>query len=168
LSRSAGAVSRHRNGACASHGRTQNRAYKLIVKLRQASKSLDRRPGFGKTGAEMSRLPLLLVLVIGLCACRPDGAFDATVKLEKIFPAPDVATNRVVLYRVVSPEEIAGKYGIASTHAKQAFIQSHVGTIYRIRLTPKDRQILSRNPPENALVGGTDDFFDRASPQSSR
>src|ERR1051326_2714793 len=86
----------------------------------------------------MSRLPLLLVLALGLTACRPPaGSLDATVELEKILPASSVATTRVVLYRVISPADVAGRYGIAPTHASQEVAQSHVGTLYRIRLGTK-------------------------------
>jgi hypothetical protein len=102
-------------------------------------------------------------LVLALSSCRlPTDMFEADVRLEKAFAAADVAESRTLLYRVVSPPKLAGRYGVAMTRASAAKVQSNVGVVYRIRLTEKDGQMLTVAEPNGGSTSSKEDFFTHA------
>jgi hypothetical protein len=60
---------------------------------------------------------------------------EATVELiGALDPGdPDWVANRTVLYRVITPEELAGKYGIEGTLKSTEEINALKGTAFRIQ-----------------------------------
>ena len=77
---------------------------------------------------------------------------------------PDWVANRTVLYRVVTPQELAGQYGIDGTLKSAEKINALKGTVFRIQRLAKWRHSLSREPPGAGVCSGGEDFFASAIP----
>ena len=90
---------------------------------------------------------------------------DATVEVIGWLPAavPGPVANRTVLYRVVTPQELSGKYGIEGTLKSAEEINALKGTIFQIQRLGKWRHVLCLVPPSSASTGG-EDFFATAIP----
>ena len=90
------------------------------------------------------------------------------VKVEVIGALPpafsDSVATRTVLYRVVTPKEYSGKYGIAGTLKSVDEIEARKGRQFTIRPLGKWRHLLSAGPPLAGSVSGGGDFFDFATP----
>jgi hypothetical protein len=94
-------------------------------------------------GPDLSRIDVF-VEVIG---CLPPAV------------SPDTAVNRTVLYRVVLPPELSGKYGIDGTRKGADEIGALKGRIFQIQRPEKWRHRLSLVPPLAASSAGGEDFF---------
>jgi hypothetical protein len=79
-------------------------------------------------------------------------------------PAFPDADTRTVLYRVVKPQEYAGKYGIAGTSKSAGEIQVRSGRLFVIRPMGKWRHLLTTEPPGAGSVSKGEEFFDDATP----
>jgi hypothetical protein len=105
-------------------------------------------------------------LVVVLTACSTDfSRIDAQVEVIGSLPPafPDSET-RTVLYRVVSPHEYAGKYGIAGTSKSVSEIEARSGRLFVIRPMGKWRHLLKTEPPGAGSVSKGEEFFDYATP----
>ena len=91
---------------------------------------------------------------------------EATVELiGALDPGdPDWVANRTVLYRVITPEELAGQYGIEGTLKSTEEINALKGTAFRIQRLGKWGHSLSREPPGAGSCSGGEDFFASAIP----
>jgi hypothetical protein len=67
-----------------------------------------------------------------------------------------------LLYRVISPPELSGKYGTEFTAKTPQQVEARKGGIYTIRRGEKWRDMLSLAAPEAASVSKDTDFFDSA------
>jgi hypothetical protein len=106
-------------------------------------------------------------LVVLLTARSADfSRIDATVEVVGPIPPafPDLLDNRTVLYRVVTPKELSGKYGIAGTLKSAVEIDARKGQRFTIRPLGKWRHLLSAEPPLHASVSRGKEFFDDATP----
>jgi hypothetical protein len=106
-------------------------------------------------------------LVVLLIARSTDfSRIDVTVEVIGSLPPafPEVADTRTVLYRVVTPQAYAGKYGIAGTSKRVDEIEARKGRLFTIRPLGKWRHSLSAGPPLGGSVSGGEDFFDYATP----
>jgi hypothetical protein len=86
---------------------------------------------------------------------------EAIVEVIGWLPAaePGWVTNRTVLYRVVTPQDLSGKYGIAWTRKNEREINALKGTTFHIRPLGKWRHSLSLAPPLAGTSNGGEDFF---------
>jgi hypothetical protein len=102
----------------------------------------------------------LVILLIG--RSTDFSRIDATVEVIRSLPPafPDLVDNRTVLYRVLTPKELSGKYGIASTLKSADEIGARKGQVFIVRPLGKWRHSLSAGPPLSGSVSGGDDFFD--------
>jgi hypothetical protein len=92
---------------------------------------------------------------------------DATVEVIGWLPpaVPGPVANRTVLYRVVTPQDLSGRYGVEGTWKNAEEINALKGTLFQIRRLGKWRHVLSLVPPLSASTGG-EDFFATAIPVS--
>ncbi len=88
---------------------------------------------------------------------------DADVEIVRSLPSvtPEIPPN-AVLYRVVSPPELSGKYGTEFTSKTPQQVEALKGRIYTIHRGGKWRDMLDSSPPEGASVSKSTDFFESA------
>jgi hypothetical protein len=105
-----------------------------------------------------------LFLTALICGCGGDfSAIDAEVEIVGSLP-PAVASPEpsTVLYRVVAPAELAGRYGVDHTKISADEIEKRRGGIFEIRRTEKWRHLLTATAPTKASVSAGEDFFESA------
>jgi hypothetical protein len=91
---------------------------------------------------------------------------DATVEVIGWLPpaVSDPVANQTVLYRVVTPQEHSGKYGIEGTLKSAEEINALKGTTFQIQRRGKWRHVLGLVPPLSASTSSGEDFFATAIP----
>jgi hypothetical protein len=90
---------------------------------------------------------------------------DAAVEVVgPLPPASPRSGRRAVLYRVLAPRDLAGKYGAEGTSLSPGEIDGRRGARFRIRRPWKWRHLLTAVPPLAASASGEDDFFASAIP----
>ena len=106
----------------------------------------------------------ILAVSFLLCGCSgPPQIIDADVEVVRLLPSvvPEIQSN-ALLYRVVSPPELSGRYGTEFTSKTLQEVESRKGKIYSIRRGGKWPDMLSLAAPEAANVSKSTDFFDSA------
>ncbi|MGC4072353.1 MAG: hypothetical protein QM760_07530 [Nibricoccus sp.] len=110
---------------------------------------------------------LLFIAAVLLCGCGEDfKTFD--VEVEVVGSLPSIEPNEeasAVLYRVLSPAEVAGMYGVEFTALRPDEVESKKGMSFKIRRLGKFRHLLKNNPPQRASVSQGEDFFATAIPK---
>ena len=108
-----------------------------------------------------------LLLAFILCGCGGDfSRIDAEVEIVgSLPPAHPSLKADAVLYRVLAPAELAGKYGVDYTKLSSAEVEKRKGAIFKIRRVGKWRHLLSATAPLGASVSAGEDFFDSATPK---
>jgi hypothetical protein len=106
----------------------------------------------------------LVLLIVG--RSTDFSRIDATVEVIGPLPPafPDLVDNRTVLYRVLTPKELSGKYGIDGTLKGIDEVEARKRQVFAIRPLGKWRHSLSDVPPLAGSVSRGDDFFDYAIP----
>jgi hypothetical protein len=120
-------------------------------------------PFHNHSSAPMNLFKILVVSLL-VCSCGgPSQTIDADVEVVRLLPSvvPETPAN-ALLYRVVSPPELSGRYGTEFTSKTSQDVESRKGKIYSIRRGGKWREMLSLAPPEGGNESKSADFFDSA------
>jgi hypothetical protein len=111
----------------------------------------------------------LITIALLISGCGGDfSTIDAEVEVIRLQPALTVSGHdlpHAVLYRVVAPAELAGKYGVDYTDLSAAEIEKKKGMIFKIQRLGKWRHLLSDTPPKASSVSKGEDFFATAVPK---
>lgn len=111
---------------------------------------------------------IALNFILVFSSCRlPTSQFEVIVQLEEVLPVSAVAQKRTLIYKVVAPVDLRGRYGIATTRVSDTEAREKLGALYRLNLTEKDRYILSEVKPLGGSDSATDDFFQYAKPTAN-
>lgn len=110
---------------------------------------------------------ILLAFALLLSGCGQDmKTIDAEVEIIGSLPAA-IPTERAsaVLYRVVVPSDLAGRYGAEFTALGSTEVEMKKGAIFKIQRFGKWRHLLSATPPKASSVSKGEDFFANAVPK---
>jgi hypothetical protein len=110
---------------------------------------------------------IMLALALTVSGCGSDfRPINAEVEvLGLLSPATPGGEANAVLYRVVAPAELAGKYGVDYTAIGTVEIEKKKGTVFKIQRLGKWRHLLSDTSPKAASVSKGEDFFAKAAPK---
>jgi hypothetical protein len=105
-----------------------------------------------------------LLMALLLCQCGGDfSTIDAEVEIVGSLPPVMPSTKSdAVLYRVVTPAELTGRYGVEYTKLSSTEVEQRKGAIFKIRRIGKWRHLLTASAPIGASVSAGEDFFDSA------
>jgi hypothetical protein len=90
---------------------------------------------------------------------------DADVEIVGMLPPAGAGKPEAVLYRVIAPAEVAGKYGTDFTRLSTAEVNSKKGRVYSIHRPEKWRHLLTSAPPMVLSISDGEDFFAAAKPK---
>ena len=110
---------------------------------------------------------IFLSLGLALSGCGGSfGRINAEVVVVGLLPSVSPAErSSAVLYRVIAPVELAGKYGVDYTGLSAAEVEKKKGAVFKITRLGKWRYLLSESAPLGASVGREEDFFKSATPK---